>query len=65
MFSLSEEEYMKVHSFTRAKQMWDILTLMYKGYTEVKMSKVNLLASISMFTCWFGLDLIENKIQTN
>ena len=41
--ALSEEECTKVHNFRSAKQMWDILAITYKGMSQVKKNKLNLL----------------------
>lgn len=43
MCVLSIEEYTKIQSFKSAKDMWDTLTILYKGSTKVKRNKLSLL----------------------
>ena len=42
-FHLSEEEYIKIHSYRSAKQMYDTLALTYEGSSYVKHNKLSLL----------------------
>jgi len=51
MCALSEEEMSKVHAMVNAKEIWDTLTLTYKGSKEVKRNKLTMLIrQYEMFT---------------
>ena len=56
--ALSEEECTKVHNFRSAKQMWDILAITYKGMSQVKKNKLNLLThNYELFSMEKGKDI--------